>query len=281
MTLLITGATGEIGSRVVENLLVRGDRPRVFVRDAQKARARYGTRVDITLGDLRDPESLRAALHGIDALFLVSGGPDIPRLDRDAAYAAKAAGTKLLVKLSSMDAQQNVGTGMWHAQGEGAIRASGIAFTFVQPTGFMSNALWWAPSIKAEGVVRSATADGKIPFIHCNDIAAVAIEALYGKYPLQALPITGPEPLSYAEMSTKIAAAVGKPVRFETLSDEQERAKMTQIGDSEEMIAAHLSIYKAIREGRLATVTDTVERVLGRKPVTFDQWVQENAAAFR
>jgi len=281
MPYLITGATGEIGSHVVEHLLHQGERPRVFVRNAQKARERYGNRVDITVGDLRDANSLRAALHGIDALFLVNSGPVLARLDRAAAHAAKAAGTKLLVKLSSFDAQHTVGTGVWHAQGEAAIRDSGIAFTFVQPTGFMSNALWWAPSIKAEGVVRCATGSGKIPFIHADDIAAVALNALRGAFIGQALPITGPQALSYAEMALKIASAIGKPIRFELLSEVQERQKMIEIGESEEMIAAHLSIYKAIREGRLATVTGTVERVLGRPPLSFDHWVQQHASSFR
>ena len=181
-----------------------------------------------------------------------------------------------------MDAQQDVGTGVWHARGEAAIRASGITFTFVQPTGFMVNALFWAASIKAGRVVRSATGDGKIPFIHTDDIAGVATEALTSrKYDGQALPITGPEALSYAQMAGKIGAVIGKPVRFEAISEEVVRQRMIADGDSEEMIAAHLSTYGAIREGRMAEVTGNVERVLGRKPITFDRWAQERVEAFR
>jgi uncharacterized protein YbjT (DUF2867 family) len=101
------------------------------------------------------------------------------------------------------------------------------------------------------------------------------------KYGGESLPITGPEALSYAEMTAKIGAAIGKALRFEPISDEQERRQMMADGDPKEVVAAHLSIYRAIREGRLAAVTDTVERILGRKPIRFDQWVQENAAAFR
>jgi uncharacterized protein YbjT (DUF2867 family) len=160
MTYLVTGATGEIGSRIVEFLLQRGKRPRVFVRDARKARARFGERVDIAVGDLGDAGSLQVALAGIDAMFLVNNGPEIASRDELAAKAAKAAGVRHIVKLSSMDAQQEVGTGVWHALGEAAIRGSGITFTFEQPTGFMANALYWAASIKAGGVVRSATGDG-------------------------------------------------------------------------------------------------------------------------
>jgi uncharacterized protein YbjT (DUF2867 family) len=189
---------------------------------------------------------------------------------------------KHLVKLSSYDARvQNVGTGVWHARGESAIRASGIPFTFVQPSGFMSNALFWSQSIKADGVVRTCAGDGKIPFIHPQDIADVATKALTSRaYDGESLAITGPEALSYAEMAAKLGAAIGKTLRFQAISDEEEHRTMINSGDSAESVASHLSIYRAIREGRLAAVTDTVERVLGRKAITFDQWVQENATVF-
>ncbi len=283
MVYVITGATGNVGSLVVERLIARGHRPRIFVRDADKARARYGERVDIIAGDLADAKTLMPALAGADALFLVNSGPELAALDELAANTAKAAAVRHLVKLSSYDArEQNVGTGIWHAAGEAAIRASGIPFTFVQPSGFMVNALWWAPSIKAEGVVRSATGDGKIPFIHSDDMADVAIKALtVSEYIGQSLAITGPEALSYADMTAKIGAAIGRPLRFQPISDEEQRRMMIDSGDPAKVVTAHLSIYRAIREGRLAAATDTVERVLGRTAITFDQWVHENAAAFR
>jgi uncharacterized protein YbjT (DUF2867 family) len=81
MIYLITGATGDSGSRVVERLLERGDRPRIFVRDMEKARARYGDRVDIAVGDLADARSLLTALEGVGALFLVNSGPELVRPD--------------------------------------------------------------------------------------------------------------------------------------------------------------------------------------------------------
>jgi hypothetical protein len=82
-------------------------------------------------------------------------------------------------------------------------------------------------------------------------------------------------------MTATLAAAIGRPLTFRPISEEQERQQMTESGDSAEIIAAHMSIYRAIREGRLAAVTDNVERVLGRKPIAFDQWARENAEAFR
>jgi uncharacterized protein YbjT (DUF2867 family) len=283
MIYLITGSTGNIGSLVVKRLIERGVRPRVLVRDAGKARALFGERVDIFVGDLANATTMIASLAGVDALLLINSGHDLAARDAAAAKAAKDAGVKHLVKLSSIDArEQNVGTGVWHARGESAIRAFGIPFTFVQPSGFMVNALYWARSIRAEGVVRTATGDGKIPFIHSDDIADVATKALTTRdYAGESLGITGPQALSYAEMTAKIGAALGKPLKLESISDDEARRQQIAWGAPEPLVEARLSIFRAIREGRLAAVTDTVERVLGRKPISFEQWATENAAAFR
>jgi uncharacterized protein YbjT (DUF2867 family) len=283
MTFLITGATGNIGALVVERLLEQKERPRIFARDAEKARARFGDRADIAVGDLSDAASLSRALAGVDGLFLVNSGHDLDVRDGAAATVAKAMGVRHLVKLSTIDAeQQNVGTGVWHARGEAAIRASGIAFTFVRPSGFMVNALWWAKSIKAGGVVRSSTGEGKIPFIHSDDIAGVVTKALTTRqYDGASLSITGPEALSYRQMTDKIGLALGRALRYEPISDEDARQQQIGWAAPEPLVEARLSIFRAIREGRLAEVTDGVERVLGRAPIAFDRWVEENVGAFR
>lgn len=281
-TYLITGATGDVGSRVVELLLDRGDRPCIFVRDPRKAQARFGDRVDVAVGDLTDEAAMISAFRGVDALFLLNTGPELGSRDGIAANVAKAVGVKHLVKLSSMDAQHGVGTGPWHAQGEALIRASGIVFTFVEPAGFMSNALGWAGSIKNQRVVRACTGDGKIPFIHLEDIAAVAIKALTTHaYDGESLPITGPVALSFAEMTAKISEAIGKPLTFQPISDEQALQRLITSGEPKAVVEAHASLWRAIREGRLATVTGEVERVVGRGPITFDEWVRENTMAFQ
>lgn len=258
-----------------------GERPRVFARDAERARARFGDSVDVAVGDLADPAALARALTGVEALFLVNSGPGLEQRDEAAAKVAKASGVARIVKLSSYDAEMEVGTGVWHARGEAAIEAVGVPFVFVRPTGFMDNALFWANGIKERGVVRSATGDGRIPFVHGDDIADVSVRALYANDLLgQRLPITGPEALSYAAMTAKIAAAIGRPLRHEDASEAEVARAQAAHGEAPAMIEAHLSIYRAIREGRLATVTRDVERVLGRPAIAFDRWVAEHARAF-
>ena len=281
MTYLITGATGDVGTRVVDSLLALGERPRVFVRDETKARSRFGDRVEIFVGDLADTASLKSALQGVDALFLVTTGPRIPDLDDGAAKAAKAAGVRHLVKLSSLDVEQNLAIGAWHERGEEAIRAGGVPFTFLRPSGFMSNLLAWATSIKNEGVVRSSTGDGKRGFIHSDDIAAVATEILRtGAHVGESLPLTGLEALSFSEVAIKIGAAIGKDLRYQPISDEEARRRYAATGASPEETEAHVCLWRAIREGRLAAVTNWVERILGRKPISLDRWAAENAVRF-
>ena len=282
MTFLITGATGEVGSRVVQRLVKCGERPRVFVRHAEKAQTRFGDRVDAFVGDLADSASLRAALEGIDALFLVNSGPHIPARDEAAANAAKAAGVKHVVKLSSLDVEQGLAIGAWHERGEAAIRASGVPFTFVRPSGFMSNLLAWATSIKSDGVVRASTGNGTRAFIHSDDIAAVATKALITHdYRGKSLSITGPEALSFAEATDKIGTAIGKRLRFQPISDEEARRRYAAVAASAAETEAHVALWRAIREGRLDAITHTVQQVLGRRAITWDQWASDNAAAFR
>jgi uncharacterized protein YbjT (DUF2867 family) len=282
MTYLITGATGDVGTRVVDQLVERGERPRVFVRDAAKARTRFGESVDVRVGDLGDCESLTAALRGIYVLFLVTSGPQIPMLDELAARAARAAHVDYVVKLSSLDVEQSLAIGAWHEQGEAAIRASGVPHTFLRPSGFMTNLLAWADSIRTEGVVRTSTGSGKRAFIHSDDIAAVAVRALTsGESMGEALALTGSEALNFVEVAAKIGEAIGRPLRYETLSDEEARRRFQATGASVEETDAHVELWRAIREGRLGMTTDVVERVLGRKPIGLDRWIAEKVDAFR
>jgi uncharacterized protein YbjT (DUF2867 family) len=281
-TYLVTGATGNIGSRVVERLLARDEQTRVFVRNGDKATSRYGDRVDVRVGDLADPTALARAVDGVDVVFLVTTGVDLAEKDKLAASVAKLAGVRLLVKLSTDDVEQGVGTGVWHREGEAAVRDSGIGFVFVRPSGFMDNFLNWADAIKTDGVVRCAAGDGTIPFIHSDDIADVAIAAMTNpQYEGLSVPITGPEALSFADMTAKVGAAIGRELRFQPVSDDDERRRQAAWGSPEPLIDARLSIFRAMREGRLATVTNNVASTLGREPISFDRWAQQNAAAFR
>lgn len=283
MKYLVIGATGNIGARVTQRLIGRGERPSVFVRKAKKAKALFGAAVAVHVGDLDSPgPSLAAALVGVDGIFLVSDGPELHVHDRAVALAARAAGVRHVVKLSTLDVHTGVGTGSWHARGEAALRESGVAFTFIQAAGFMSNGLGWADAIRDEGVLRSSTGKGKIAFIHPDDIAEVAVAALTTReHDGQSLVITGPAALSYGEMAATIGVAIGKQVRFDEISDQQAYAGVVAWAGKGPYADALVDIWRAVREGRLATVTEGVKRIIGRRPISFDRWAEENASAFQ
>jgi uncharacterized protein YbjT (DUF2867 family) len=126
MKYLVIGATGNIGSRVAQRLVDAGARPSVFVRSAKRARALFGDRVEIHAGDLDKPgRSLATALAGVDGVFLVTDGSDLDTRDCAVSLAARRAGVRHVVKLSTLDVRTGIGTGPWHARGEDAVRESG------------------------------------------------------------------------------------------------------------------------------------------------------------
>ncbi|WP_255357353.1 NmrA family NAD(P)-binding protein [Duganella sp. Root1480D1] len=185
-----------------------------------------------------------------------------------------------LIKLSTLDAAAGVGTGPWHARGEEAIRKSGVPHTFIRPAAFMSNALSWANAIRADGVLHSSTGEGRIAFIHPDDIAEVVVAVLARKHTRnRSLVITGREALSYRDMVEAIGDAIGKPVRYESMSDREALAGALLWADRP-YAAALVDIWRAVREGRLATVGKGVEQQLGRAPRSFGDWIKENLGAF-
>ena len=281
MKYLVTGATGNIGSLVTMRLLDKGEKPCVLVRDKRKARRLFGGRVEIRVGDLAgSAEQLATAFEGCETLFLINTGPDLAERDCACALAARKAGIQHLVKLSTLDAKTGVGTGPWHARGEAAIHESGVPHMFIQTAAFMSNALSWADSIRTNGVLFSSTGEGKIAFIHPDDIADVAVSVLTQKHARNtSLVITGREALSYRDMATAIGDAIGKSIHYEALSDADALAGALMWADRA-YAEALVDIWRAVREGRLATVSNGVEQQLGRAPRSFGDWIEENIGAF-
>ncbi|KAA1183862.1 NmrA family protein [Rhizobium tropici] len=281
MKYLITGATGNIGSLVTERLIGAGATPCLLTRKPEKTRTVFGDRVEIRLGNLAGSRTdLADVFQGCDALFLINIGPHLGERDRTCALAERDAGVRHLVKLSTLDVETGVGTGPWHARGEEAIRASGVYHTFIRSSALMSNALSWADSIRDDGVLSSSTGDGKIAFIHPDDIADVVVSILTGREPRNESPvITGPEALSYRRMATAIGEAIGISVRYETLSDADAMTDALLWADHA-YAEALVDIWRAIREGRLATVSDGVQQLLRRPPKNFGDWIDENVGYF-
>jgi uncharacterized protein YbjT (DUF2867 family) len=277
---LVAGATGNVGSEVVTQLVARGARTRVFTRDAAKVE-RWGDRVEVAAGDFTKPDTFARAVSGVEAVFLMSQSPDQQAFAR-LIDAAKASGQPRIVFLSSLAAKEpGLQIGVLHKQKEDTIRASGLPATFVRPGGFMSNAYQWIASINAEGVVYNPMGDTRFPPIAPEDIAGVAFKslidpALSGK----TFELTGAELLNVPEQVEILAKVLGRPIRCVDITVETAIENMTRAGVPAPIARAVAESYRAVRDGGILGVTDTVEKVTGAKPMTFEGWARKHASRF-
>ncbi|XXX72169.1 SDR family NAD(P)-dependent oxidoreductase [Sorangium sp. So ce134] len=279
--ILITGATGTIGREVVRQLVERGAPIRAMTRDPARAAA-FGREVDVVRGDLEEPASLRAALDGVEALFMLSApGPSIAAHDVAMVDAAKKGGVKRLVKLSAFGADLRSRVGDWHRAGEHAARTSGLAWTLLRPVGFASNVLQWAAAIRAGGVVPIWTGDGRQGIVHPRDVAAVAVAALTSdRHDGRTYTLTGPELLSAHDQVAILERALGRSIETIDVPPDRVRDDMLAAGAARDFADAVFEGVSFLREGRAAALSDDVEAALGQKPLRFEAWARENLAAF-
>ena len=279
---LITGATGNVGKAVVAQLIAAKQPVRVLVRDAQKA-AQWGDAVEVAIGDFNQPESLRKALHGVDAAFYMVAGLGGSDPTRSFVEAAKQSGSPRIVMLSSLGAASpDNGLGRHHLEKEQIIRESGLPWTFLRPGMFMSNTFSWAQSIKSQGAVYNALADGRIAPIAPADIAAVAVKALTGTELVgQIIDLTGDEPLSTPEQVAILSRVLGREVRCIDISIATAVEGMVKSGLPPAVAQGLGALYQKTRDGQTAFQSDAFARILGRKPTSFEAWTRENAAAWR
>ncbi|HVI21841.1 MAG TPA: SDR family oxidoreductase [Myxococcales bacterium] len=280
--ILVLGATGTTGGEVARQLIAKGQRPRLLVRSPQKAREFEG-KAEIVEGDMDSKESVASALKGIEKLYLVSAGVNGMDLEINAVDAAKKAGVRHVVKLSVIGADAPAMTfSKWHARSEKHLIGSGLAWTMVRPGNFMSNALMWAETIKTQGAFYQPTGEGRWAAIDPADIGAVAVAALTGSgHEGKAYPLTGPESMNAAQYAAKLSSAIGKPVKFVDVPPEAAKDGMLKSGIPAPYVDALLDLLAAMKAGKADGVTDTVEKVTGRKAGTFDAWARRHAAAFR
>jgi len=184
--ILVTGASGNIGTELVKELSRRGEKFRAAYTSKEKAEKARTAAFEPVVVDFGKPESLAAALAGVDRLFLLSANPPS---ESPVVRAAKAAGVGRIVKLSVFDAPaESFGFGKAHRAVEKEIEASGIDYTFLRPNGFMQNlANQQAASIKAQGAFYFPAADTRISHVDVRDIARVA--AVVDRQPFSAPPV--------------------------------------------------------------------------------------------
>ncbi|WP_030608810.1 SDR family oxidoreductase [Streptomyces sclerotialus] len=276
MTILVAGATGNVGRPLVEQLLASGHRVRALTRDPGRANLPAGT--EVVAGNLTDAASLAPAFEEVTAAHLIGfDAADFAPLTNGAEIVdlARKAGVRRMTVLRG-DLEKNPLEQAVEAGG----RAWGLQWTHLCPVEFMSNALEWAESVSTEGVVREGFPEARSAMVHEADIAAVAAVALTTDgHAGQEYWLTGPEALTPPEKVRTLAGALGRDVRYVELSRDEIVGQWRRAGYADEDIEFFLEMRTdPPAAGR--TVLPTVEQVTGRPARTFAQWVRENAAAF-
>ncbi len=272
--ILITGATGTVGSEVIAALLPsQAGHIRVLTR---KRGAVFPGGTQKVVADLADSD-LAPVLDGVHAVFLLTDGLRSDARDHRLVAAALRAGVERIVKLSVL----GVGHGAtdpittWHRAGEEAIRDSGIGWTFLRPTAFMSNALNWAPMIAADQIVYAPFAAGRAAVVDPADIAAVAAVCLtHDGHNHRVYELTGPEPLSPPDQVAILSQVLGRDLRYAEADPAGTLAQMVSYGMPEELAQAVIELFRSTLEPYNSEPTGEITAVTSRPARSFTDWAQ-------
>jgi uncharacterized protein YbjT (DUF2867 family) len=274
---LVSGASGNVGTELVRVLATSGEHVRALTRGDTPNGLPPG--VEAVTGDLNQPASLAAALDGVRGVFLLSGYADMPGL----LSAVRDADVEHVVLLSSGAVEGGDlanAVVRYNVVSEAAVRDSTVPWTILRPSGFQSNALQWAPQLRAGNVVREPFAGVPIAAIDPLDIAEVAAQALTTTgHDGAVYRLTGPEPILPADRVQVLAAVLGKELQLEPLTNAEARAQMDAAMPSDYVDAFFSFFVDGTYDD--AKVLPTVQDILERPGRTFRQWATAHAPAFR
>jgi uncharacterized protein YbjT (DUF2867 family) len=275
--ILVTGASGNVGAEVTRALLAGGYPVRALSRKSSADGIPEGA--EVVSGDLNDRTSVQAAFTGVDSVFLLAGYPDVAGL----LAGARAAGVERVVLLSSgavIGGDLDNDVVRFNVVSEAAVRDSGLDWTVLRPSGFMSNTLQWIAQLRAGDVVREPFADVPIAAIDPADLAAVAARTLTADgHNRRSYRLTGPESLLPADRARILGGVLGRNLHLVAEPDDDARRRM------EESMPDTLvdAFFQFFRRGGYddSHVDDTAARLLDRPPRTFHDWALTHAGAFR
>ncbi len=280
--ILITGASGNVGREVLKQIAATRTSVRAAFQSASKA-ATAPSGVEIVTMDYNQPLTLQAALKGVERVFLVGPPtPNLTELERKAMDEIKQSGVQQVVKLSAMGGREATFPRQ-HAESEDYIKSSGLAYTFLRPNGFMQNFVTYNSStINTQSAFYGVQGDGKVSHIDIRDIAAVVVKALTEDgHEGKAYTLTGSEALSNARVAEILSEDTGREIRYVDLPVEQFKQALLAAGVLEWSAGALIDLQLLYRRGGASTVTRDVEDLLGRKPISFEQFSRDYREAFR
>lgn len=284
MTTLIVGATGVIGSRVLTDLVARGQQVRALVRSESRA-SELPSGADFVVADLDDAEAVDAALEGIERVVLIAANsPTQVAQEGNVIHAAKRHGVAHLVKLSVGGASPDAPLALArdHYEAEQLLKEAGVPASIVRPAFFMQNLLQYAAWISPTGEWSLPLGDLPIAMIDAEDVAAVVAAVVVGDPRSEDPVVTGPSAITMAEAATILSKSSGRTITYIDGNGEDYKARMISEGADERYVDDLTVLYdQIVRAGYAGTVTTDLPNILGRDAKSFDEFAATNADAFR
>ncbi|MEK5053643.1 SDR family oxidoreductase [Niallia circulans] len=270
MKLLVTGATGKLGSKIVNVLLAKvpADQLAVSVRNPEKAEDLRAKGVDVRHGDFDQPETLAAAFKGIDRLLIISADGDTEtriRQHNNAVDAAKNAGVSFIAYTSIVNAQESTNfLAEVHKATEIAIQKTGIPYSFLRNNWYLENELSTIQGVQSGAPWVTSAGSGKVGWALQQDYAEAAAEVLAGEGHENTIYELSGKPLSQEEIAAAVSQVIGKEVPVQHVDDSKYAEIMTQAGIPDFVVPMLVAIQKDIREGTLDIESNDFEKLLGR-----------------
>jgi uncharacterized protein YbjT (DUF2867 family) len=282
-TILVTGATGKIGTPTVDRLLAEGHSVRAIVSSQASAERLKAKGARPFIMDLTDNLDL-SAFDGVDAALLISPvGETFEKVSKKLIDAAKAASMSRVARISIDTAfiEHNAILGVGHGNADAYLAQSGLRHTILRPSGFMQNFLGMAAMIQ-QGMIIAPTGNGAVPFIDARDIADAAVAVLTDKTDIDGpVDISGPEPLTMADIAAMLSSRLGHDVTHISPPPEEAAAGLRQAGFDGWLLDAMIDDTAHVAAGHGAEVKDGIERLSGNPPRSMDAFLDEYIAAFR
>jgi uncharacterized protein YbjT (DUF2867 family) len=284
--ILITGATGNVGSAVLDNLGTTDVGLRALAHDESKARSLRDRGVEAIVGDFLEPETLSPALEGVGTVLLVTPiHPEQVTQASNVIKAAKESGNDLrIVRLSVHQAfhQAPARNSRQHAEIEDELASSGLPYTLLRPTTFMQNTLMAARTVASEGRIYQPFKDGRLGMIDARDIGEVAAKVLTEEgHEGEVYTLTGPAAISFYNVARALSEVLGKEVSYVPIPLEKAKEAMLDMGLSEWRADVLIEYAKAHSEGYSDFTTKDVERLTGHPATSYKEFATDFAGVFR
>jgi uncharacterized protein YbjT (DUF2867 family) len=281
--IVVIGASGKVGSRVVRALRERGAPVRALVRARERGAAAEAAGAEIAIGDASDADALDAALAGAQRVFwALPAVPEQAELETNVVDAVVRAGSPPAVKLSVIAADPSSPVRFIAAHGwiEDLLGEAGVPHTLLRPNDFMQNAFAWAPMF-ADGTVPLPAADARIASVDADDVAAAAVAALTDDARAgSTYALTGPDAPTRREQVAILAAAAGREVEVVPVSHEEARQAMLDAGVPRWIADGRAELLAFYDAGRAATPAAGVREATGREPRGWSDFARDHAEAF-